>query len=121
MCLQGTDAGDKVAAMLPLLMFAAQVLRSSLNSSLMGLGLGDWISTPVSFFVCSEYLAPLLIPSCQLGRHQVEGRHVRTWREQLTLQSQEFKQSLLWLLAAGQQGHMGYADLIQPLVLLLEI
>lgn len=72
-----------------------------------GIGVRDWISTSVSLYVCSDYLAPLLIPLYRLVRHQVEGCRVRTGREQLTLQSQEFKQSLLWLLAAGQQGHLG--------------
>lgn len=88
---------------------------------------------PLSLFVCSYYLAPLLIPSYRLVRHQVGGRRVRTRREQLTLQSQEFKQSLLWLLATGQQGHLGddcllsfslsliSSDLIHLLLLWLEI
>lgn len=103
----------------------SQVVRSCLNSSLMRLGLGDWISTSLSLFllfpplsIYSDCLAPLLIPSCRPVRHQVKGHRVRTRWEQLTLQSQEFKQSLLWILEAGQQGQLG-ADCLHLSFLLL--
>lgn len=43
-----------------------------------GIGVRNWISTSVSLYVCSDYLAPLLIPLCWLIRHQVEGCRVRT-------------------------------------------